>query len=126
MSQDKFKDRPKSEVVDLAAVRRRLEAEREDLVAPVRAEFMEEMGELFYDYMDALRDVVGNDPEKLLEEMIATCSTVLALAAEEHSDDPEERVDFIDSVAEIAVELVVEPDTDDTAQDDDGNDDSPA
>lgn len=112
MSQDKTRDRPNG-VVELAAVRRRLEAEREDQVAPVRAEFMEEMGELFYDYMDALREVVGNDPDKLLEEMMATCSTILALAAEEHADDPEERADFIDSVAEIAVELVIDPDLDD-------------
>lgn len=106
MSQDKFRDR--SEVIHLADVRRRLEAEREDLVAPIRAEFMEEMGELLDDYMDALREAVGDDPEKLLEEMLATCSTILALAAEDHSDDPEERADFVDTVAEIALDLLVD------------------
>ena len=55
-----------------------------------------------------------------LEEMIATCSTLLALAAEEHSDDIEERVDFIDTVAEISTELVTEDDgTPDLFGDDD-------
>ncbi|MFZ5722559.1 MAG: hypothetical protein ACOY33_02745 [Pseudomonadota bacterium] len=110
MSQDKFRERTR-EVVHLADVRRRLEAEREDTVAPIREEFMGELGDLMDDYLDEIRAATGGDPDKLLEELMATCSTVLALAAEEHSDDPEERADFIDTVAEIATELVTEENT---------------
>lgn len=96
------------DVIDLNEVRQRLVAEKEDLVAPIREAFMEEMGEFFEEYLEAIRDATGGDEEKVLEELIATCSTVLALAAEEHSDDIEEQADFIDTVAEIATDLLDE------------------
>lgn len=95
-------------VIHLADVRRRLEAEKEELVSPIRNAFMEELGELMAEYMSEIRDAVGNDSEKVLEELLATHSTILALGAEEHSDDMEERADFIDTVAEIALDLVSE------------------
>lgn len=95
-------------VIHLDEVRRRLEAEKEDAVDPIRSAFMEELGELMEDYLDEVRAATGDDEGKVLEELLATCSTVLALAAEEHSDDIEEQVDFIDTVAEIATDLVSE------------------
>lgn len=107
------------DVVHLADVRRRLEARKEDAIAPVRVRFMEEFGEMLDDYLDEIRDVTGDDDEKVLEELLATCSTLLALAAEDHSDDIEERVDFIDTVAEIATDLVAEDETPDLFGDED-------
>ncbi len=108
MSQDR--PRKSSEVISLLDVRRRLEAEKEDAVAPIRAAFMEELGELFEDYLEEVRAATDNDPDKAVEELMAACSTVLALAAEEYYDDVEEQVDFIDSVAEIATELLGDED----------------
>ncbi len=119
MSIDPSNGKPRG-VVHLDEVRRRLEAAKEDAVAPIRASFMAEFGEMLDDYLDEVRAATGGDEEKVLEEMIATCSTLLALAAEEHSDDIEERVDFIDTVAEIATDLVEDDDeTPDLFGDDD-------
>ena len=96
------------DIINLADVRRRLEAEREDLVAPIRESFMEELGELLEDYLEELREATGGDADIELQELIATCSTVLAMAAEEHFEDAADQVEFIETVAEIAAELVDE------------------
>lgn len=106
------------EVIHLADVRQRLEAEREEAVAPIRAAFMEEFGELIYDYIDAVRTATGGDVDKSIQELMATCSTLLALAAEEQFEDTEDRLEFIDSVAEIAADLVAEEDQGDLFGDD--------
>lgn len=100
--------RKSPEVISLADVRRRLEAEKEDAVAPIRMAFMEELGELFEDYLEEVRAATNDDPDKAVEELMAACSTVLALAAEEYFEDVDAQVDFIDTVAEIASELVSE------------------
>lgn len=110
MSQDRTHNKPSS-VIDLSDVRRRLEAEKEDAIAPIRMAFMEELGELFEEYLEEIRDAIGDDPDKAVEELMAACSTVLALAAEEHFEDPDDQVDFIETVSEIAIELVSEDDT---------------
>ncbi|MFZ5755854.1 MAG: hypothetical protein ACOY3X_03020 [Pseudomonadota bacterium] len=106
--------KPTGGVIDLAEVRRRIEAEQEDVVAPIRAAFMEELGAMFDDYMDEIRAATYGDEEKVLEELIATSSAMLALAAEEHSSDLDEQLDFIDTVSEIAAELVVEESPEET------------
>lgn len=107
MSREK-PDHPSRRVVHLADVRERRAAEQEDVVAPIRQEFMEELGELLYDYIEAVQEATGGDIDKSIEEVMAACSTVLAIAAEEHFEDVDDQVEFIDSVAEIASELVGE------------------
>lgn len=96
------------DIIHLADVRRRLEAEREDAVAPIRTAFMEELGELLEDYLEEVRIATGGDADKELQELIATCSTMLSLAAEEHFQDVEDQLEFIDTVAEIAADLISE------------------
>lgn len=98
----------KNDVIHLADVRRRLEAEREDVVAPIRDAFMEEFGELLEDYLSEVHEATGGDADKELQELIATCSTMVALAAEEHFENLEDRVEFIETVADIAAELATE------------------
>lgn len=98
----------KNEVIHLAEVRRRLEAEREDVVAPIRDAFMEEFGELLEEYLGELQEATGGDADKELQELIATCSTLVALVAEEHFEQDDERIEFIETVAEIAAELATE------------------
>lgn len=107
MSQDRTRT---SDVIQLADVRRRIEAEKEDAVAPLRLAFMAELGELLDDYLDEVREATGGDVDKVVEEVMATCSTVLALAAEDQFDDIEDQVEFIDTVAEIAAELLGDDD----------------
>ncbi len=109
MSHDQPLGKPAS-VVQLADVRRRLEAEKEDAVAPIRAAFMEEMGALLDEYIEAVRDATADDPDKAIEELMAACSTVLALAAEDHFEELDDQIDFIDTVAEIATELLGDDD----------------
>lgn len=109
-------------VIDLAEVRRRLDAEQEDAVTPLREAFMEEMGELLADYLDAVREMTGNDGDKALEEIMAACSALLALAAEDQFEDLDDQVDFIDTVADIATELIGgEDETVDMVDDGDGD-----
>ena len=96
------------DIINLADVRQRLEAEREDAIAPIRDAFMEELGELIEDYLEEIREATGGDPDKELQELMATCSTVLAMAAEEHFAEVDDQVEFIETVAEIAAELMVE------------------
>lgn len=98
----------KNDVIHLADVRRRLEAEREDVVAPIRDAFMEEFGELLEDFLGEVHEATGGDADKELQELIATCSTLVALAAEEHFENLEDRVEFIETVADIAAELATE------------------
>jgi hypothetical protein len=109
------------DVIDLTLIRERRQAEREDVVAPIRAAYMEEMGELLTDFIDAVAEATGNDPDKIAEETLAAWSALLAITAEQHSADEEERIDFIDSVAEIAVELLEDDaEADDDADGEDG------
>lgn len=98
----------KSDIIHLADVRQRLEAEREDAVAPIRNAFMAEFGELLEDYLAEINAATGGDADKELQELTATCSTMLALAAEEHFDDLDEQAEFIETVSEIALELLEE------------------
>lgn len=107
MSRDKSPD-PSRSVINLADIRLRREAEKEDVVAPIRQEFMEELGDLLYDYIETVNEATGGDIDKAIEEIMAACSTVLAIAAEEHFETVEDQVEFIDTVAEIAAELVGE------------------
>lgn len=94
------------DIIDINRFRERLEARREEAVEPIRAGFMEEMGELLADYMDAVEAATGGDRDKVLEEVLAACATLVTLMAEDQFDDREDQVEFIDSVAEIAEELL--------------------
>lgn len=106
MSRDTPGDQQPAPVVQLSEVRRLRRLAKEDIVAPIRESFMEQMGELLGDYVDAVHDATGGDPDKAVEELMAACSTLVALAAEEHFDDTDEQLDFIDAVAEIAGDIV--------------------
>jgi hypothetical protein len=110
MSRDTPQDLQPAPVVVLAEVRRRRSAQKEDIVAPIRDEFMEEMGDLLADYVDTIYEATGGDIDKSIEELMAACSTLLALAAEEHLDGAEEQLEFIDAVAEIAADIVGDDD----------------
>lgn len=94
------------DIIDINSFRERLEARREESVEPIRDSFMEEMGELLADFIDAVGEATGGDRDKMLEEVMAACATVLALAAEEQFTDLDDQAEFIDSVAEIATELL--------------------
>lgn len=118
MSRDNSQDRPHGkahnplrDVIQLAEVRRRREAEKEDVVAPIRQEFMEELGDLLYEYLDTIAEATDGDEDKIVEELMAACSTVLAIAAEEHFEAVEDQIEFIDTVAEIASDLLNEDDS---------------
>ncbi len=116
MSQDPPGKKPRT-VIDLNEVRRRLDAEKEDAVVPLRDAFMEEMGELLAEYLEEVREITGNDNDKALEEIMAACSALLALVAEDQFADLEDQVDFIDTVADIANELIGEAgETDDVLE----------
>lgn len=106
MSRDTPRDQQPAPVVMLSEVRRRRRLEKEDVVAPIREAFMAEMGELLSDYVDAVYEATGGDPDKAVEELMAACSTLVALAAEEHFEDADEQLDFIDAIAEIAGDIV--------------------
>ena len=106
MPNDTAPDQP-STVINLADARRRLDAEKEDALTPIRNFFMEEMGELFQEYLEEVRTAT-HDEEKILEEIMAACSTLLTIAAEEHFAETADQIDFINTVAEIATELIDE------------------
>lgn len=106
MSRDIPQDLQPAPVVELAEVRRRRSLQKEDVVAPLREAFMAEMGELLEEYVDAVYEATGGDIDKSIEELMATCSTLLALAAEEHFEDAEGQLEFIDAVAEIAGDII--------------------
>lgn len=107
MSHDRTRPQP-PDVVNLADVRRRLEAQKEDAVAPLRLAFIEELSDLLDEYIDDVREVTGDDEDKVVEEVMATFATALALAAEDQFEDVDDQVEFIDTVAEIAVELLTD------------------
>lgn len=102
--------RKTSAVIQLDDVRRRIEEEKEDTVAPIRVAFMEELGELLEDYLDAVDEATNGDADKAIEELMAACATVLALTAEEQFEFVDDQIDFIDTVAEIAADLLGDDD----------------
>jgi hypothetical protein len=42
--------------------------------------------------------------------LMASCATLVALAAEEHFDGIDEQIEFIDAVAEVAADIVGDDD----------------
>lgn len=97
-------------VVPLAEARERRLAAKEDTIAPIRDAFMSELGELLADYLEAIDDATNGDPDKAVEELMASCATLVALAAEEHFDGIDEQIEFIDAVAEVAADIVGDDD----------------
>ena len=125
-SRDNTPGKTSRDVINLDDVRRRVEEEKEDAVAPIRLAFMEELGDMLDEYLDAVDAATGGDTDKAVEELMAACASVLALAAEEHFDGLDDQIEFIDAVAEIATDLVTDEDEQDELSADEEEDDDDA
>lgn len=105
------------DITDLNAFRERRLAHKDTELDTLRNEYLEQILDLLDDYLDEVGEMV-RDPEKEIEELVAVTATMLAVAAEEHIEE-DGREELIDTIAEIAIELLEEDDSQGRLFDDD-------